>query len=103
MPLRARIFWYCCATELNLLPAGPLAMLSVLGGAGRTKCRAANMAIALRIAAGPSVCARSRQDIVENLSGAREDGGLRSDSPLAAAASSPIPLSFPVGITEVSS
>ena len=65
MPLCARIFLYCSATKLNRLPGAPLAIVRLFGGAGRTKCKATKMTIALIMSAGPSVRARSNHPLLE--------------------------------------
>src|ERR1700734_2448169 len=92
MPLRFRIFWYCWAAILNRLPGTPAAMVSVFGGAGRTKCKAANMAIKPTTITGPTECPKSHKK-TRRFSGSRpERNSFRLDSRFAAGISPSIAL-----------
>src|SRR5512146_232351 len=74
-PLRARILRYFSAVRRKVLPAGPLAIEMVSGGAGRTNHQAAEIAAAVSRTTGAIVVARSRREMPSNRAMRRRDKG----------------------------
>src|SRR5215467_8162874 len=70
-PLRPRIFAYFSALRRPTLPSGPLVMMIVPGGAGRTKWTAIQMATTLTSRTGPRDATRSRHETREIRHGMR--------------------------------
>src|ERR1700734_3576985 len=102
MPLRFRIFWYCWAAKLNRLPGTPAAMVRVFGGAGRTKCKAANMTMAPITITGPTECAKSHRKTRRFCGSRRDRNAFRGDARFAAGISASIALlTWPIFVDSI--